>query len=63
VPSDVRLERMREEVPLPTDIRIITAATPMTTPRMVKKLLSLCVTIDIQAVLNGSRKDLILFPP
>jgi hypothetical protein len=35
------LEIILASAPLPMDIRVITAATPMTIPRMVKKLRSL----------------------
>jgi hypothetical protein len=40
-PKELKLLNILDEVPCPTDMRIMTAATPMTTPRTVKKLLSL----------------------
>jgi hypothetical protein len=45
---------MVASTPLPIDIKIITAAMPITTPRMVRELLNLWVITAVQAVVSGS---------
>ena len=61
-PSPWMLERIELEVPCPTAIRVITAPTPITTPRMVKRLLSLWVMIPPQAEATGSKIFFISIP-
>ena len=56
-------EMISASAPLPTDMRIITAATPITIPNIVKKLRSLCVIMPTHAEDNGSNNFFMLFPP
>src|SRR5450759_1044088 len=62
VPNPLRLFKIVASVPLPIDIKTMTAPTPITTPRMVRKLLNLCVDTAVQAVARGLKKFFILFP-